>query len=161
MTSKNILFLWDHKFMQRSAGIFTESAKNVTIRGHEYISNGNQSQSRPNQNRIQKHEWLCKEVHIKAGEFKGQKGRVTAVNGQLAEIETSIRAKKVYIELTDLTEILDEHNDNRDQANNHQAGGNTPGYGGATVYDAGKTPNPMSTYFAGDGDQYSKSNCFP
>jgi hypothetical protein len=39
MTSKNILFLWDHKFMQRSAGIFTESAKNVTIRGHEYINN--------------------------------------------------------------------------------------------------------------------------
>lgn len=71
MSSKNVLFLWDHKFMQRSAGIFTELAKNVTIRGHEYINKGGQSQSRPNQNRIGKHEWLYKEVHITAGEFKG------------------------------------------------------------------------------------------
>jgi hypothetical protein len=43
MSSKNVLFLWDHKFMQRSAGIFTELAKNVTIRGHEYINKGGQS----------------------------------------------------------------------------------------------------------------------
>lgn len=35
-------------------------------------------------------------------------------------------------------------------------GASPPAYGGATVYDAGKTPNPMSTYFPGEGSQYSK-----
>lgn len=80
MTSKNVLFLWDHKFMHRSAGIFVEMAKNVTIRGHEILNQGQQS-SGPVHNRIQKHDYMYKEVHIIGGEFKGQKGRVTAVNG--------------------------------------------------------------------------------
>lgn len=39
MTAKNVLFLWDSKFMHRSAGIFVEQSKNVTIRGYEFIAN--------------------------------------------------------------------------------------------------------------------------
>lgn len=42
MTVKNVLFLWDVKFMHRSAGIFVEQSKNVVIRGHEFINIRNQ-----------------------------------------------------------------------------------------------------------------------
>lgn len=40
-----------------------------------------------------------------AGEFKGQKGRVVHMNGDIATIETSIRAKHVHINRRDLREI--------------------------------------------------------
>lgn len=39
MTSKNVLFLWDHRYMQKSGGIFVDFAKNVTLRGHEFVKN--------------------------------------------------------------------------------------------------------------------------
>jgi ribosomal protein L21E len=82
MTAKNVLFLWDVKFMHRSAGIFVELSRNVTIRGHEFISNRAQEvHPKGNLNRIQIHDLVNKEVHIISGEFKGQRGRVTHVNG--------------------------------------------------------------------------------
>lgn len=53
MTSKNVLFLWDQRYMQKSGGIFVEIAKNVTLRGHEFIKNEQAlGQGRQNQNRI-------------------------------------------------------------------------------------------------------------
>jgi transcription antitermination factor NusG len=82
MTAKNVLFLWDVKFMHRSAGIFVEQSRNVTIRGHEFISNrGHEINPKGNFNRIQIHEFVNKEVQIISGEFKGQRGRVTHVQG--------------------------------------------------------------------------------
>lgn len=82
MTAKNVVFLWDSKFMHRSAGIFVELSKNVTIRGHEFIANRAQEvHKNANLNRIQKHPLINKEVRIISGEFKGQCGRVTHVNG--------------------------------------------------------------------------------
>lgn len=41
------------------------------------------------------------------------------------------------------------------EQNEQKQGASPPAYGGATVYDAGKTPNPMSTYFPGEGSQYN------
>ena len=113
MTAKNVLFLWDTKFMQRSAGIFVEQSKNVTIRGHEFISNRASEiniNQKGNMNRIATHELVGKWVRIISGEFKGQGGRVTHVNGQLAEIEMSIRAKKVFIDLSHLVAVNEAEN---------------------------------------------------
>ena len=111
MTAKNVLFLWDAKFMQRSAGIFVEQSKNVTIRGHEFITNrASEINQKGNMNRIAIHELVGKWVRIISGEFKGQGGRVTHVNGQLAEIEMSIRAKKVFIDLSHLVALNEAEN---------------------------------------------------
>ena len=71
-------------------------AKNVTLRGHEFVKN---EQGRQNQNRIQSSDWLFKDVVIIYGQHKGMKGRVTAVNGQLAELESSMIKKKLFIEV--------------------------------------------------------------
>ena len=144
MTQKNILFLWDNKYMQRSAGIFVEQAKNLTIRGHEFISKHNADQNK-NINRIQKHDLQGKEVHIISGEFKGQKGLVTHVNGQLAEIETSIRAKKVFIDVSALVPVVDGPKASYQNPADVQDGGATMYGGGQTAYDVGKTPMPMNT----------------
>ena len=51
---------------------------------------------------------LNKKVIIMNGQFKGQKGRCTHVNGEQAEVEMSIRAKKVHLPLSSL--ILDDSN---------------------------------------------------
>ena len=61
-------------------------------------------------NRIAIHELVGKWVSIISGEFKGQRGRVTHVNGQLAEIEMSIRAKKVFIDLSHLVQVNEAEN---------------------------------------------------
>ena len=106
----NTLFLWDRKFMHFSNGIFVELARNVTLKGYELIQNHqiehkiqpNRAGGYVNQNRIQKHKLLNKKVMITRGEFKGQVGRVTHVNGMIAEIEMSLRAKKEFININDV-----------------------------------------------------------
>ena len=142
MTAKNVLFLWDVKFMHRSAGIFVEQSKNVTIRGHEFIANrAAEAHQKGNMNRIGIHDLVGKVVSIISGEFKGQSGRVTHVNGQLAEIEMSIRAKKVFIDLSHLL-VVNESDNQQASRNNDGDGGATMYRGGQTAYEAGKTPMP-------------------
>jgi transcription elongation factor len=62
-----------------------------------------------NQNRIQKHKLLNKKVMITRGEFKGQVGRVTHVNGIIAELEMSLRARvKEFININDIEQVQSE-----------------------------------------------------
>ena len=58
-----------------------------------------------NQNRIQKHKLLNKKVMITRGEFKGQVGRITHVNGIICEMEMSLRAKKEFININDVEQV--------------------------------------------------------
>ena len=107
---------------------------------------------------------LNKTVQIVKGEFKGQIGRVTHVNGPIASLEISTRAKQINIALVDLKECPGKSGN---QGGSRQGGrayqgpggqhgqggphGSTTGggdqtdaggqaaYGGQTVYDGGKT----------------------
>ena len=117
---RNCLFLWDRAFMDRSNGVFTEKWNNVTIKGYELLRNES-SRHMPalaNQNRIQKHWMLNQVVLVICGELKGQRGRVTHVNGDMASLEMSVRAKKVNIPLDNLRLPKDDdrRSDNRGTA---------------------------------------------
>ena len=77
--------------------------------------------------RIQKHDLVNKNVLIIRGQFKGQRGRVTHVNGEIAEIEMSIRAKKVNLSVHDVEKWRDDdgyHQGNQGHNNNPRNGGN-------------------------------------
>jgi transcription elongation factor SPT5 len=60
------------------------------------------------QNRIVRDKLIGKQVQIVKGMFKGQKGRVTQVNGEEAIVELSTRPKKVAIPKEDLRESVFE-----------------------------------------------------
>ena len=107
------LFLWDRKFMHHSNGIYVELARNVTLKGYELIQNQQMEPNKAggyiNQNRIQKHKLLNKKVMITRGEFKGQVGRVTHVNGIIAELEMSLRARvKEFVNINDIEQVQSE-----------------------------------------------------
>ena len=42
---------------------------------------------------------------ITRGEFKGQVGRITHVNGIICEMEMSLRAKKEFININDVEQV--------------------------------------------------------
>lgn len=98
--------------------------------------------------------------------FKGQKGRVTQVNGEEAIVELSTRPKKVAIPKEDLREsVFEESSQYRTtnaggqsvyHANRGGFGGGNSIYGGAQTpygnpggmtaqYEAGKTPHAFMT----------------
>lgn len=94
--------------MTTSYGVFVENPRSVTIAGNEFFAsadNRGQHMSLINQNRIGKDKLLNKWVLIIQGPFKGQRGRVTHMNGDQATIEMSIRAKQVHIDRADIKEI--------------------------------------------------------
>jgi len=88
---------------------------------------------------------LNKTVQIVKGEFKGQMGRVTHVNGPLASIEISTRPKQINLPLADLK----EYNPGRfgNQGDYRQGG---RGYPGASVHHGQGGPHGGTT---GGGDQ--------
>lgn len=106
---KACLFLWDPKDFAQSGGIFAEATRNVLILGTEFLK-GSESGSRviACQNRIIRDKLVNKLVMVIKGEFKGQKGRVTQVNGEEAILELSTRAKKVSMPRADVREIYPE-----------------------------------------------------
>ena len=107
---KNYLFLWDKQFMNQSFGIFVENTRNVTLQGIEHFQKdpNKRAAGLVNKNRIQKDKLLNKVVKIINGDFKGHQGTVTHMNGDMATIEISIRAKQVHINKVDLMEIDEE-----------------------------------------------------
>lgn len=111
----NILFLWDQRFLNQSNGIFVEHARSVTHQGYDLLKSdgGQNAPGIANPSRIGKHPLLNKTVQIVKGSFKGQMGRVTHVNGHLAKIEISTRAKQENIALDNLREVTKD----RDQSN--------------------------------------------
>lgn len=116
---KNYLFLWDRKFMNQSFGIFVENTRNVTLQGTEHFQKdpNQRAAGLVNKNRIQKDKLLNKVVKIINGDFKGHHGTVTHMNGDMATIEISIRAKQVHINKVDLMEIDEEEHHYREQNN--------------------------------------------
>ena len=118
-----------------------------------------------NQNRVQKHKLLNKKVMITRGEFKGQVGRVTHVNGIIAHLEMSLRARvKEVVNINDIEEVRDDHlTFDKKPANNYYntAGGmgdqsDYGNNGGQTTYNGGMTAyNPGSQYeYNNDGPTY-------
>ena len=76
---------------------------------------------------------LNKTVQIVKGEFKGQIGRVTHVNGHLADIEISTRAKQISMPLVDLKECSNRQGhqgDFRQGGRGYQGAGGQHGQGG-------------------------------
>lgn len=117
--------------MQQSYGIFVENPKNVVIAGTEFLQNvprDNRARGVVNTNRIGRDRILNKWVLIISGTFKGQKGLVTHVNGDTITLETSIRAKKIHIQRSELRE-LNQDEMNPESNSKHQTYG-----GGETVY---------------------------
>ena len=71
------------------------------MQGHELFAHDiRQAHGVANPYRIKKHELVNHNVLVIEGPFKGQRGRVTHVNGDIADLEMSTRAKKVNIEIS-------------------------------------------------------------
>ena len=72
-----------------------------------------------------RHSLVNKNVIIIRGQFKGQLGRCTHVNGDQAEIEMSVRAKKVHLPLKDIKESASDMGMMFSEGNpNNRQGGN-------------------------------------
>ncbi|CDW80320.1 transcription elongation factor spt5 [Stylonychia lemnae] len=131
---KTTLFLWDKEFYQ-SNGIFVENSRNVVILGDEHL--------KPNQagvavNRRFRDPLIGKDVEITKGEWKGYRGRVCRADDRQAIVELSSKCKQIAIERTLVVEI------ERGNKNNTRNGMDN-NYGGATVYEGGKTPMQYNT----------------
>ena len=61
-----------------------------------------------NSNKIGKHKLIGKTVIIIKGEMKGLRGRVTHVNGNMADLEIASRKRKVNISIDDITKVKEE-----------------------------------------------------
>lgn len=101
----------------QSQGIFVETPKNCTLMGSELLPHqGNQMKGLVNANKIAKDKLYGKTVLIINGKFKGQKGRVVHVNGDICTLETNISAKLIYLSKSDLRDIeeqpIDKFDDN-------------------------------------------------
>ena len=86
---------------------------------------------------------MNKWVMISNGPFKGQRGLVTHVNGDTVTLETSIRAKKVHVERSDLREI------NANELGNQGGGGQGAQYAGQNNIPESQYAGDMTTYGGG------------
>src|SRR5438128_364099 len=88
-------------------------------------------------NRRVKDDIIGKVVNIIGGEWKGYRGRVTQADDKQVIVEITSKCRKVPIDRK-LIKELDQEVDNAGK-------GAESIYGGATVYDAGKTPMNYNT----------------
>ena len=80
---------------------------------------------------------IGKDVEITKGEWKGYRGRVVRADDRQCIIELSSKCKQIAIERTLVIEI--------ESKNKGTTNGNDMNYGGATVYESGKTPMQYNT----------------
>lgn len=99
---KNCLFLWDPKDYAQSGGIFVEYIRNVMILGTEFLKGDPANKAVASLNKILKDKLIGKCVQVIKGYFKGQRGRVTQINGEEAILELSTQSKKISIPKTDI-----------------------------------------------------------
>ncbi len=131
---RNYLFLWNKEFVQ-SNGIFVESNRNVEILGAGFLK-GEQGKAIASQNRMVKDPLCGKMVVIIGGQFKGHRGRVCYADDKKATVELSTQCKRIPIDKCFVKLLNPEENK---QADGRSVYGQSV-YGGATVYDGGKTP---------------------
>ena len=156
---RNKLFLWSRNYLNRSNGIFVVSCQDVRIQGHDIIdkeqaADYHGTRQPINSNRIMRDKLLNKRVIITTGQYKGQKGRCTHVNRDQAQVEMSIRAKKVNLPLNILVladqkeggDVFRGGNNNQNNYNNQGGAGENNrdmtmgGFGGENVpEDFGQT----------------------
>lgn len=85
---KTILFLIDPKSKEtNSTGIFVEVSRHVMILGTEFLKGDPNNKSVAPQNKIFKDKMIGKVILVIKGMFKGQRGRVTQINGEEAIVE--------------------------------------------------------------------------
>ena len=139
---RNYLFLWNKDFFQ-SNGIFVESCRNIEIMGADFVKGAASGQSIASQNRIIRDPLVGKIVVITSGNYKGHRGRVCFGNDKTVTVELSTICKKIPVDKSMVKELNPEE---KTKSQNDYGGrsfygeGNRSMYGGATVYDGGKTP---------------------
>ena len=93
------------------------------------------------QNRMIKDPLVGKMVNVISGKYKGHRGVVTYADDRQAMVELTSQCKKVPIDKINVKEVNPEDLNSRlynGGKSMHQ--GEASVYGGATVYDGGKTP---------------------
>lgn len=133
---KNTLFLWD-KDLHQSNGLFVEHSRNVVILGDEHIRAAQGDGAVAAMNRRLRDPLQGKDVEIIKGEWKGYKGRVRQADDRQVTLELSSKCNKITLPKEFIKLLADKRDATR--------GGDEYGYGGATVYEAGKTPMQFNT----------------
>ena len=99
---KNTLFLYDPNNFAQSSGIFVENIRNVLILGTEFLKGDPHNKAVAPMNKIIRDKLIDKIVLCIKGAFKGQRGRVTQINGDEAIVELFSKPKKISIEKSHL-----------------------------------------------------------
>ena len=114
-----------------------ENSRNVVILGDEHIKAAQGSGAVASMNRRLRDPLQGKDVEIIKGEWKGYKGRVRYADDRQVTLELSSKCKQITLP----KEFIKQLADKRDVTTR----GDDYAYGGATVYEAGKTPMQFNT----------------
>lgn len=119
------------------------NCRNLEILGADFVK-GETGRPIASQNRIIKDPLVGKVVIVCRGQYKGHRGRVCYGNDKTVTVELSTICKKIPIDKA-LVQELKNPEESKKSLNDYgdrsvYGEGNRSMYGGATVYDGGKTP---------------------